>query len=225
MKYDLHYEVENVRANNADEYAKVMGERYDIAERVIEGLKDIYSWAKKDIQKDVPVRHIAKTLQIHKRTVTKEEADRAITNIEIIRAGMPKEGELPPDEYSKKVTSYNSFIGRNQRALDRYNEEAPDQTMETVLHTVQVGDIAFATNRFELYMDFMHQIQARSPFIQTFVVELAGAEGGSYLATNRGVANRGYSASIFCNQASPLGGHEIVENTLEMLNEMKEKDQ
>ena len=25
------------------------------------------------------------------------------------------------------------------------------------------GDIAFATNKFELYQDFMHRVQARSP--------------------------------------------------------------
>jgi len=30
------------------------------------------------------------------------------------------------------------------------------------LHVVCLGDIAFTTNRFELYMDYMHRIQARS---------------------------------------------------------------
>ena len=81
-----------------------------------------------------------------------------------------------------------------------------------------MGEIAFATNRFELYMDYMHRIQARSPYLQTFIIQLCADEGGSYLATERGAANKGYSASLFCNQFSPDAGQELVEETLDMLN-------
>ena len=70
-------------------------------------------------------------------------------------------------------------------------------------------------------MDYMHRIQARSPFIQTFVVQLAGDEGASYLATERATNNNGYSASIFDNQVSYIGGGELVEETLNMLEELK----
>jgi len=66
----------------------------------------------------------------------------------------------------------------------------------------------------------MHRIQARSPFEQTFVVQLAGQpgnEGGSYLCTERGAWGRGYSASMFCNLVSPQGGQELVEETVKIL--------
>mgnify|MGYP005869250061 FL=1 len=69
----------------------------------------------------------------------------------------------------------------------------------------------------------MHRIQARSPFIQTFVVQLCGAlpNGASgYLATERGVRGRGYSASLYCNQVSPQGGQELVEATVAALDEL-----
>ena len=52
---------------------------------------------------------------------------------------------------------------------------------------------------------------------------LAGDEGGSYLPTQRGVEDKGYSASIFCNQVSYEGGQQLVEHTLGLLNEMKER--
>ena len=92
------------------------------------------------------------------------------------------------------------------------------------MHVVQVGDIAFSTCRFEFYMDFMHRIQGRSPFIQTLMIQLAGDEGGNYLATERGKANKGYSASLFDNMVSPAGGQQIVEETLRVLNEFKAQD-
>ena len=90
---------------------------------------------------------------------------------------------------------------------------------------MQIGEVAFASNRFELYQDFMHRIQARSPFIQTFVVQLAGFDGATYLPTERGVANKGYSASLFCNVVGPEGGQQLVEGTLEMLNELKAQNE
>ena len=88
---------------------------------------------------------------------------------------------------------------------------------------MRVGEIAFATTRFELYMDYMHRVQARSPFIQTFVIQLAGDENGRYLPTQRGKENKGYSASIFCNSVGPEGGQEWVEAVLQSLNTMAQK--
>ena len=94
------------------------------------------------------------------------------------------------------------------------------------MHIVAMGDIAFATNRFELYMDYQHRIQARSPFTQTFIVQLCaqpGINGGGYLATERGVWGVGYSASVFCNEVSPKGGQELVEESVAELKRLYEK--
>lgn len=224
LKYGMGYDRTKLNDLKEDYMNRVMAERKDIAERILEALKDVYSWAKKDIKKEVPVHHIFRNITIHKRTVTDQEAELCKAKIVAMEETRPKRGELPDDVYSRKVSALNSYIGRYKRAIERHDTEEKEQMMETPVHTVMVGDIAFATNRFEMYMDFMHRIQARSPFIQTFVVQLAGGEGGSYLPTERGVENVGYSASIFDNQASPKGGQELVEETLQMLNEMKEKD-
>lgn len=68
-------------------------------------------------------------------------------------------------------------------------------------------------------MDYMHRIQARSPFSQTFVVQLAGTptDCSGYVATERGAWGKGYSASLYCNQVSPQGGQELVEATVATL--------
>ena len=92
------------------------------------------------------------------------------------------------------------------------------------LHVVRLGELAFATNTFELFMDYQHRIQARSPFAQTFVVQLCGQPRGyinaSYLATERGFQNKSYSASVYCNKVSVEGGAQLVEETLEELNKL-----
>ena len=94
------------------------------------------------------------------------------------------------------------------------------KTLERGMHAVRVGDVAFATSPYETYMDYMHRIQARSPFIQTFTIQMASYAGASYMATERAMAGKGYSASIFCNQVGAEGGQELVENALEMFQEL-----
>ncbi|MCL2708962.1 MAG: hypothetical protein FWF03_07605, partial [Defluviitaleaceae bacterium] len=86
---------------------------------------------------------------------------------------------------------------------------------KTEIRAVKIGEIAFAANQFELFTDYMHRIQARSPFAQTFVIQLA-AGGGTYLATERAHASKGYGANED-NAVSPDGGRELVEETLELL--------
>ena len=51
------------------------------------------------------------------------------------------------------------------------------------LHVIRLGDVAIATNVFELFTEFGIQIKARSRALQTFVIQLAGP--GSYVPTER----------------------------------------
>ena len=122
-------------------------------------------------------------------------------------------------ENSKIQSQKARFI----RLINRYEEQKKSLKLPMELHVIKVGDIAFASNRFELYMDFQHRIQARSPFEQTFIIQLAGQpgeDGGTYLATERGVWGKGYSACMFCNIVSPEGGQELVEETVKTLKEI-----
>ena len=61
--------------------------------------------------------------------------------------------------------------------------------MAMELHVIRLGDVAIATNVFELFTEFGIQIKARSRAIQTFVIQLAGP--GSYLPTVRRRPGRG----------------------------------
>ena len=224
LKYDLPYDDAQVKTNNIHEYNKVMGERYDIAERIVEGIKEVYAWAKKDIQTEVPVRHKITQMALERRKITEEEKAWCEENLELLKDMEPQAEGMTAEEYRKAISNYHSKVRRNRGGLERYEDVKQNPTLNMQSHTVQIGDIAFATIRFETYIDFMHRLQARSPFIQTFVIQMAGTEGGNYLATHRGAEAKGYSASMFCNMVSADGGHQWVENQLEVLNAMKEED-
>jgi hypothetical protein len=83
------------------------------------------------------------------------------------------------------------------------------------LHVVKIGDIALTTNSFELFADYGIRIQARSPAIQTFVVQHCGV--GSYLPTRLAVQGESYSACLYCNEVGPEGGDKLVNETVKTL--------
>lgn len=208
----------------AYDYEKAMAERRDIAERILVSVKEIYSWAKKDLYKEVPVGHKLETLQLERRKITEEEAEDCRENIKKMEALIPDRDSVTAEEYRVAMSNYNSIKNRNTAALERKKDVEEHPTLAMRMHVARIGDCGFVTERFELYQDFMHRIQARSPFLQTFVLELAGENGCNYLATKRAAENKGYSASLFCNMVSADGGQQIVENGLRILNELKDRE-
>lgn len=216
LKYGMEYDP---NSGNHDP-VKVMAERADIARRIMDAIREVYDWAKKDIRSHIPVRHQRQILQLPRRRITPEEKSWCEETLVRMDAELEEKKKGDPETVRKAITAHQRIYSRNQYILQRFALQDEHPCIPMACHTVRIGDIAFATNRFELYMDYMHRIQARSPFLQTFVVQLAGAEGGTYLPTERGAANKGYSASLFCNQVGPEGGQVLVEETLRMLEEL-----
>ena len=112
-------------------------------------------------------------------------------------------------------------IWRCKDALARYElqKKRPKAGME--LHVLRLGDVAFATNRFELFLDYGIRIKARSPAVQTFLIQLAGGTClPPYLPSERAVAGKGYGGGVYDNEIGPEGGQVIVEETVKVLNEL-----
>jgi len=118
----------------------------------------------------------------------------------------------------------------------KHEEQKTVPSFPIEIHAIRLGDIAFATNPFELFLDYGLRVQARGPALQTFVVQLAGSRpgpeyaaadpsrfprrGGSYLPTARAEAGGGYSACVYCNQVGHQGGQQWVEHTLKTFAEL-----
>jgi len=82
------------------------------------------------------------------------------------------------------------------------------------IHVLRLGDVAMATNPFELYLDYGVRIKARSRAMLTFVVQLSSATCG-YLPTARGVKGGGYSAQKYI--VGPEGGKVLVDETVRLI--------
>jgi hypothetical protein len=107
---------------------------------------------------------------------------------------------------------------RSKAVLDRHaQQQQGDPYYEMELHVLRLGDVAIATNPFELFLDFGIQIKARSKAIQTFLIQLA-CGSGRYLPTERAVPGGGYSAEVVDNTVGPQGGKVLVNATVEAIN-------
>jgi len=87
------------------------------------------------------------------------------------------------------------------------------------LHFLRLGDVALATNPFELFLDYGVQMKARSKATLTFLVQLCGQSTG-YLPTAKAVAGGSYSADKFI--VGPAGGKVLVDETVRQINQMWE---
>ena len=92
-------------------------------------------------------------------------------------------------------------------------------TVKGKVHIARIDDMAFATNPFELFIDFGNRIKARSPAAQTFLIQLCdGAHG--YLPTKKAQDGSHYSAYVSSGQTGYDGGDLLVERTLSELGEL-----
>ncbi|MDD2474565.1 MAG: hypothetical protein PHI32_01495 [Dysgonamonadaceae bacterium] len=92
-----------------------------------------------------------------------------------------------------------------------------DDVNPAELHVIRLGDIAIATNPFELYIDYGMQIKAHSEAILTFLVQLSCHHSG-YLPTTRAAKGGGYAADKYL--VGPEGGQILVNETVKLINEM-----
>lgn len=84
-------------------------------------------------------------------------------------------------------------------------------------HIIRLGDVAIATNPFELYIDYGVRIKARSKAVLTFLVQTSCQNCG-YLPTQKAIEGGGYSADKFI--AGPKAGQNLVNETIKYINEM-----
>jgi len=108
----------------------------------------------------------------------------------------------------------------HQGVVERYEAQkaGAERPFTMELHALRLGDVAIATNPFELYTDYGVQMKARSPAVQTFIIQLTGS--GGYLPTQRAVGGGGYGAVIQSSRVGPEGGQVLVERTLDAINAM-----
>ena len=101
----------------------------------------------------------------------------------------------------------------------RYEKQQNTEIYPIEYHVIRFGDVAFATNPFELFLDYGNRMKARSKAEQTFVVQLCcGASG--YLPTEKAEKAGHYSAYISSGNVGHEGGDLLTRRTINEINEM-----
>ncbi|MCK9618569.1 MAG: hypothetical protein M0R21_12135 [Lentimicrobiaceae bacterium] len=201
-----------------------MEQRKQVAIRIADAVTSVLPYMKENIEWNPVVDHRMSEVNLTRRHIGISEVDSALKKaaewkikyeqmlLEIKKN--PSIREKP--HWYKDVTQTYRMMERGYLVKERYELEKRQPKMATEIHVLRIGDVVFATNPFELYLDFGMRIKGRSPAIQTFLVQLSGS--GTYLPSSRSVAGGAYGADPASNLIGPEGGQELVEKTLEMIN-------
>ncbi|MBP86588.1 MAG: hypothetical protein CMJ64_07730 [Planctomycetaceae bacterium] len=176
----------------------------ELSSRIVQAWDEAYAGARQDIRRDVLFTHNVKQIELPVRPVTDKEFAHAKSQVEVL-------SKDPKNRWR---------VRWEQAVVDRYEQQQTGDVApyKMELHVIRLGDVAIATNDFELFTDFGIQMKTRSKALQTFIVQLAGA--GSYVPTRKAVDGGGYSAIVESSVVGPQGGQVLVERTVEAINKL-----
>jgi hypothetical protein len=176
----------------------------ELSTRIVGAWEEAYEGARKEQHADAALVHRVATVNLPVRAVTEAEVGEALSKVET----------LSRDPRNRRLVVWHREV------VDRYERQkaGPVDPFRMELHVIRLGDVAVATNVFELFTEFGIQIKARSRALQTFVIQLAGP--GSYVPTGRAVRGGGYSAIVESNLVGPEGGQVLTERTVELINSL-----
>lgn len=209
----------------------------EIGKRLVQVIDNVYPLAKSTIQTSIIFKHTVEEVDLPTRRVSLEEYEEALEIVNEIRSREPQnpddpgtawnrflkeiEGNEETKEYGpwdNKLTDFG-IVKKKEALVEKYLNQENDPFCRIDLHVLRIGDVAMATNPFELYLDYGLRITGMSKAKQTFIVQLcSGSEG--YLPTRRAIPGGGYSAMV--NRVGPEGGDVLVDETVNMINSLWE---
>ncbi len=175
----------------------------DIGERLAIEIKRILAKVKDTLIDKAVVRYEKMTLYLPGITVDNASYSEAVKTVRDYLNTLGKE-ELN----NKEMSDVSMSLSR----IRRYKEQEYQRMHAVDVHIMRLGDIALATNPFELFLDYGNRIKTRSHAVQTFIIQLANGRLG-YLPTKVAYETGGYGVERGC-QVEPEGGEILTECTL-----------
>ena len=166
-----------------------------------------------DYVTETEIQHKNLKVDIPLRRVTIEEYEGAIKTVKEFFEKCESDINY---EDNARMQIYSGIVGRYklQQTMDLYDIE---------VHVLRIGDVAFATNPYELFLNYGNQIRARSLAKQTFLIQLSCGSYG-YLPTEKAEKGSHYSAFVGSGTTGHKGGEMLVRKTLKEINEMFKND-
>lgn len=217
-----------VRNRNATFWSAVgvaiLGKR--LADAVIKAHENI---KEKDISARVEMEHKVRIISLPKRFPASGELAAAEKELARLEAILPSKkafaaftaevkcNEKIPDRSGPYDSKLHHFVLiRNAEAVIKRAAE-PMENFEMELHVLRLGDAAFCTNPFEMFLDYGLRIKARSRAKQTVVIQLS-CGSAIYLPTALAEKHGGYGGLIINGLVGSEGGDKLVDETLSDIN-------
>lgn len=181
-----------------------------VGRRISSEILAVYETLEDDFKDEAELIHRPLKIKLPIRRVTKAEYRNAV---EMIDKFIEKNhGKTINFDDNAAMHVYSGIIAR-------YELQKTVNVFDAEVHVLRLGDVAFATNPFELFLDYGNKIRARSKAKQTFLVQLAGGSLG-YLPTEKAENGGHYSAYVSSGYTGHEGGDILVRETLENINEL-----
>ena len=180
-----------------------------IGKRVANEIISVYEDLEEPRDKAV-FKHEVMTLDLPLRRVTPAETEAARRAIK----------EFVADNKGRQVNYMDTAMMHvHAGTIARWEYQYDHDVWPVEVHFMRLGDVAFATNPFELFLDYGNQIRARSLAAQTFLIQLANGACG-YLPTEKAEKGGHYSAYVSSGHVGHEGGELLVRETLKVINSM-----
>ena len=180
-----------------------------IARRILAATEEAFVTSSQPVTQ-AAMAHDVKTLQLPRLMVAREQYE--------MEKRIP---QLSEEELKRQPWGFERIwpFGPICDLVSRYEQQQANPIHPTEVHVIRIGDVVFATNPFELFMDYGTRIRAQSQALQTFLVQLSDGSGNAfYLPTERALKHGHYSALIKSNWVGPEGGRQLVNETLRAIN-------
>ena len=185
---------------------------WEIGKRVSRVVEDRYQSAKDEMKNTAELEHKVFNIDFPVRKVTITEYNEAKKTLEeYVRYSGKEKFDFNDKAYMHVCAG----------VLERFELQKEHNLYAAEIHVVRLGNIAFTTNPFELFLNYGLQIKARSKAEQTFVIQLACDTGG-YLPTKKAEEGGHYSAYVSSGITGHEGGELLVRKTLDVINELWE---
>jgi hypothetical protein len=207
----------------------------ELGNRLIKTFDEVYPEAQKKIQTKPVFNHVVEDITLPVRIYTDEEFIRASAVVNEIRSGEPADSDSPETAWNRflkemkdneKIIDYGPWDDKKsdygwlrayEGVIKGYNTQLNNPGYTFEVHIIRLGEIAIASNPFELFVNYGLRITGRSKSKQTFIVQLS-CDGGGYLPTVEGAQRGGYSG--ITTLVGPPGGDILVDKTVSILDSL-----
>ena len=204
-----------------------------IAGRLLDSIENVYESLVGNIKYEVKLEHLTEEIELPRRRVSHAaylQAKKKIEELESIQDSKSAYRDFCDDTYAnEKIPGrpgpydnklYHFVKIRNEEAVvNRFEDQDDKPVFPMQLHVLRLGGLVFATNPFELYLDFGHRIRARSQAEQTFMIQLCNGVCG-YLPSERAEQLGGYGGLVINGQVGSNGGTLLVDKSIEKINNL-----